>query len=56
MKQKQHRPNHRAPHGSPEFTERIAFYATPKQKKAFRKLGGSGWLRGVIDRELLDAR
>lgn len=50
--QKQHRPDTRAPHGAPEFTERIALYCTPRQKKAFKKLGGSGWLRGVIEKEL----
>ena len=39
----------RAPHGSPEFTERIAFYCTSKQKKKFRKNGGSAWARHLID-------
>lgn len=55
MKQRQHRPSKRAPHGAPQFTERIAIYATRKQKRAFRQLGGSGWLRDVIDRALMEA-
>lgn len=46
--QKQHRPQTRAPHGAPEFTERIAIYCTPRQKRKFEKRGGSQWLRGVI--------
>ena len=52
MKQHQHRPKTRAPNGAPDYPERIAIYGTPKQKRAFRKLGGSGWLREVIDRAL----
>lgn len=48
-KQRQHRTGTRAPHGCPEFTERVAAYVTAKQKRAFRKLGGSAWLRGLID-------
>jgi hypothetical protein len=53
VKQRQHRPGTRAPHGCPQFTERVAAYVTPKQKRAFTKLGGSGWLRSLIDRELM---
>jgi hypothetical protein len=49
-KQKQHRPPTRAPHGSPEYTERIALYCTPKQKRKFRKNGGSAWVRELLDR------
>ena len=48
-KHKQSRPATRAPHGCPEFTERIAFYCTPAQKKKFMKSGGSQWMRRVID-------
>lgn len=48
-KQKQHRPATRAPHGAPEFTERIAFYCTAKQKRKFTKNGGSSWARQLID-------
>lgn len=47
--QRQHRPATRAPHGAPEFTERIAIYCTPKQKRKFLKNGASSWLRDVID-------
>lgn len=39
--QKQHRPATRAPHGCPEFTELIAIYCTPRQKKEFARRGGS---------------
>ncbi len=46
--QRQHRPANRAPHGAPEFTERIAIYCTPAQKRKFVKRGGSGWLRELI--------
>lgn len=53
---KQHRPKTRAPHGCPEFTERVAAYVTAKQKRAFRKLGGSAWLRKLIDQAVADAR
>jgi len=49
MKQHQHRPATRAPHGNPEFTERIAIYCTAKQKKKFVQRGGSMWLRRVLD-------
>lgn len=52
MKQKQHRPATRAPNGAPEYTERISFYATERQKKAFRKLGGSGWARAALDQAI----
>lgn len=48
--QRQHRPATRAPHGAPEFTERIAIYCTPKQKRKFEKGGGSAWLRDAIDK------
>jgi len=50
VRQKQHRPTTRAPHGCPEFTERIALYCTPAQKKAFKKLGGSAWVRALINK------
>lgn len=46
---KQNRPKTRAPHGSPEFTEKISFYCTAKQKKAFLKYGRSIWARDAID-------
>lgn len=49
MKQRQNRPKTRAPHGCPEFTERLAAYVTAKQKRKFVKLGGSAWLRDLID-------
>jgi len=49
MKQQQHRTGTRAPHGAPEFTERIAIYCTAAQKKKFKRSGGSHWLRQVID-------
>jgi hypothetical protein len=49
MKQKQHRSGHRAPHGSPEFTDRIAIYCTAQQKKKFMERGSSMWLRRVVD-------
>lgn len=48
-KHNQSRPKTRAPHGSPEFVERIAIYCTAKQKRKFEKHGGSQWLRRVVD-------
>jgi hypothetical protein len=48
MKQHQNRTGVRAPHGSPEFTERIAFYCTAAQKKKFMKNGSSAWARQLI--------
>lgn len=48
-KQIQHRPDSRAPHGCPEFTERVAAYVTPKQKRKFMRNGGSQRLRRLID-------
>jgi hypothetical protein len=48
-KQIQHRPETRAAHGCPEFTERAAAYVTPKQKRKFMRNGGSQWLRKLID-------
>lgn len=54
MKQRQTRLKTRAPHGTPEFTERIALYATPKQKRAVRRIGyGSQWVRKAIDHAIL---
>lgn len=50
--QSQHRPPTRAPHGSPEFTEKLAAWVTPKQKRAFLRKGGSAWLRRLIDEAL----
>ena len=48
--QVQVRTGHRAPHGQPEYTDRIAIYCTPAQKRAFKRNGyGSPWLRKVID-------
>jgi len=50
VKQQQTRLKTRAPHGAPEFTERIALYATAKQKRHVRKRGyGSQWVRKAID-------
>lgn len=49
MKQRQHRPKTRAPHGSPFFSERVAAWITPAQKRKFTKNGGSQWLRKIID-------
>lgn len=52
-KKDQQRPATRAPHGAPEFSERIAFYYTAKQKKVFMKRGhGYAWMRKLIDEEL----
>lgn len=48
MKQQQSRPKTRAPHGTPEFTERIAFYCTADQKKKFKKSGGSQYMRKIL--------
>lgn len=52
-KQLQHRPPTRAPHGAPQYTERVAAFVTAKQKRAFERRGGSTWLRDLIDRELV---
>ena len=48
-KQVQNRLPTRAPHGCPEFTERVAAYVTERQKRKFMKMGGSQWLRKLID-------
>jgi len=48
-KQKQHRMRTRAPHGSPDYPERVAAWVTTRQRRAFDRNGGSIWLRGVID-------
>jgi len=40
----------RAPHGAPEFTERMAMYCTAAQKRKFDTHGGSAWLRRVLDK------
>ena len=48
-KSKQTRLTHRAPHGAPEFTARLAAYCTEAQKAKFDSHGGSVWLRRVID-------
>lgn len=54
-RQRQNRPTRRAPHGAPEFTERIAAYVTSRQKRAFVRKGGSAWLRDLIDRAIREA-
>jgi len=46
--QRQHRMATRAPHGAPEFTERVAIYCTAKQKRKFKQRGGSAWLRKIM--------
>lgn len=51
-KQKQHRPKHRAPHGSPIYTERIGAWVTVKQKRWVRRNGGSGYLRDLISDDM----
>ena len=48
-KQQQHRTGRHAPHGAPEYTERIAFYCTAKQKAKFKKRGGSDWMRRLVE-------
>lgn len=54
VKQRQTRLKTRAPHGAPEFTERIALYATAQQKKAVKRRGyGSQWVRKAIDHAIL---
>jgi hypothetical protein len=49
--QTQHRPQTRAPHGNPEFTETLAFKATKDHRRLFQRKGGSAWLRSLIDRQ-----
>lgn len=49
--QTQHRPQTRAPHGNPEFTETLAFKATKGHRRLFQRKGGSAWLRSLIDRQ-----
>lgn len=48
MKQKQHRPKHRAPHGSPLYTQRVGAWVTKRQHAWVRKNGGSALLRQLI--------
>lgn len=47
--QQQHRPEHRAPHGSPIFSERIAAWVTPQQRACFDRCGGSMAVRRALD-------
>lgn len=49
MKQSQHRPKTRAPHGNPRYRKRIASYVTLAQFRKFHQRGGSGWLRELIE-------
>lgn len=42
------RPATRAPNGSPEFTEKISFYCTDKQKKFWKKNGRSQMMRDAL--------
>jgi hypothetical protein len=48
----QHRSATRAPHGSPEFTDKISFYCTAKQKREFLKKGRSAWARLAIQQAI----
>lgn len=50
LKQRQHRPSTRAPHGAPEYTERLAACVTARQKRKFMRNGGSQWLRELLDK------
>lgn len=49
MKQHQHRPKTRAPHGSPFFPARIGAWVTEEQHKFVMKNGGSAYLRKLLD-------
>jgi hypothetical protein len=49
---KQNRSGTRAPHRAPEYTDRISFYCTARQKVLFNKNKGSIWMRHLLDREL----
>jgi hypothetical protein len=49
VKQYQHRPKTRAPHGSRQFPARLGAWVTPRQYQAFRRNGGSEWLRRLLD-------
>jgi hypothetical protein len=48
-KQRQHRLKHRAAHGSPIYSKRVAAWVTPGQRQEFERRGGSEWLRRVLD-------
>lgn len=47
-RQVQHHGN-RAPRGSAQLTERIAFWCTAAQKRKFNRNKGSMWARRLID-------
>lgn len=48
MKQKQHRPKTRAPHGSPTYTARVGAWVTKRQHAWVRRHGGSALIRQLI--------
>jgi hypothetical protein len=52
MKQFQHRPKTRAPHGSPIYSARVGAWVTPEHHTHVRLSGGSEYLRGLIERDM----
>jgi hypothetical protein len=52
MKQFQHRPKTRAPHGSPDFPARTGAWITEEQKKWITKQGGSAYLRELVKKDM----
>jgi len=52
LKQTQHRPKTRAPHGKPEHSARISLRCTPELKSLFDKKGGSEKARIVLEKHL----
>lgn len=52
MKQHQHRPETRAPHGEPVHKARISFRCTPELKKLFDAKGGSEKARLILEKYL----
>ena len=52
MKQVQHRPKTRAPHGSPIYTARTGAWVTEEQLKWVKANGGSTVIRELIQREM----
>lgn len=51
----QHRPQHRAPRGAPELTERFQIRLSPALKKQVMDQGGAEWIRKLIEKEAKSA-
>jgi hypothetical protein len=53
-KQRQHRLKHRAAHGSPIYSKRVAAWVEPYMRLAFDRYGGSEWVRRAIEYAIIN--